>query len=119
MSDRTEIVAVPTRWQRLCRRLLLRALAGIEGGRLVLRDGEGRHAAGQGAEIAVRVHDGSFYPAALWGQSAGVGRAYARGWWTCSDPVGLVRLLARNEPAIRRWTAPTLEIGRASCRERV
>ncbi|MBE0564532.1 MAG: class I SAM-dependent methyltransferase [Krumholzibacteria bacterium] len=110
MNDRLDIVAVPTRGQRLCRRLLLGALAGIEGGRLVLRDGDGRHAAGHGAGIELHVLDGSFYPAALWGQSSGVGRAYAQGWWTCSDPVGLVRLLARNEPVIRRWTAPTLGV---------
>ena len=100
--------AVPTRRQRLCRRLLLRVLAGIEGGRLVLRDGDGRHAVGRGAEIELDVCDGAFYPAALWEQSSGVGRAYACGWWTCSDPVELVRLLARNEAVIRRWTAPTL-----------
>ena len=100
--------AVPTRRQRLCRHLLVRALAGIEGGRLVLCDGDGRHAVGQGPQVELHVRDAAFYPAALLEQSAGVGRAYACGWWTCSDPVELVRLLARNEPVIRRWTAPTL-----------
>ncbi len=107
MNDRAPSAAIPTPGQRRCRHLLLRALAGLEGGRLVLCDSDGRHAAGQGPQIELRVHDASFYPAALWEQSAGVGRAYARGWWTCDDPVGLIRLLARNERALRRWTAPT------------
>lgn len=108
MTEGLDSAAVPTRLQRLCRRLLLRALAGIEGGRLALRDGDGLHAVGRGAEIELRVRNAAFYPAALWEQSAGVGRAYAHGWWTCSDPVALVRLLARNEPVLRRWTAPAL-----------
>ena len=95
----------PSRWQRTCRSLLLRALRGLEGGSLVLLDGDGRHVLGNGDEIRVRVHDGSFYPAALLEQSSGVGRAYMEGWWSCGDPVGLIRLLARNEPAVRRWTS--------------
>ena len=63
---------------------------------------------GRGKPIHVRIHDGAFYPAALFEQSSGVGRAYMEGWWSCDDPVGLIRLLARNESVIRRWTAPTL-----------
>lgn len=106
MNEAPASIALPTPAQRLCRRLLARALAGIEGGSLVLVDGDGRQVLGKGPAITLRIHDGAFYPAALWEQSAGVGRAYARGWWTCDDPVGLVRLLARNEPVLRRWAAP-------------
>ncbi len=29
-----------------------------------------------------------------------------QGWWQCDEPVNLVRILARNEGALRRWTAP-------------
>jgi cyclopropane-fatty-acyl-phospholipid synthase len=108
MSDPVSISVSLTRWQRVCRSLLLRALAGLEDGCLVLEDCDGQHVLGQGQEVRVHVLDGSFYPAALLEQSSGVGRAYMEAWWTCSDPVGLVRLLARNEKTIRRWTAPTL-----------
>jgi cyclopropane-fatty-acyl-phospholipid synthase len=108
MTPLDAVTSVPSRWQRTCRALLLRALAGLDGGRLVLQDGDGRHGLGQGPEILVTVHDGAFYSAALLEQSAGVGRAYMEGWWSCGNPVELVRLLARNEDAIRRWTAPTL-----------
>ena len=104
MSDPVSVSL--TSWQRACRSLLLRALAGLGDGCLRIDDRDGRHVLGQGKEVRVHVHDGSFYPAALLEQSSGVGRAYMEGWWTCEDPVGLVRLLARNEKAIRRWTAP-------------
>ena len=30
------------------------------------------------------------------------------GWWDCDDLVDLIRILARNEEVLRRWTAPTL-----------
>jgi cyclopropane-fatty-acyl-phospholipid synthase len=108
MTDLTATSASPGLWQRACRTLFLRALDGLEGGRLVLLDGDGPHVLGRGEEIRVHVRNGSFYPAALLEQSSGVGHAYMEGWWSCEDPVGLVRLLARNEAAIRRWTTPAL-----------
>ena len=108
MTDITQASTTPSRWQRACRSLLLRALDGLEGGKLVLFDADGTHALGTGEEVRVHVRDGSFYPAALLEQSSGVGQAYMDGWWSCDDIVGLVRLLARNERTIRRWTAPTL-----------
>ena len=108
MSEFAPSRSRPTRWQRTCRALFLRALDGLEGGLIVLRDGDGDHALGRGPEIGIEVHDGSFYPAALFEQSSGVGRAYMEGWWSCPDPVGMIRVFARNESTIRRWTAPTL-----------
>jgi len=108
MTDLALAPKTPTGWQRTCRGLFLRALGGLEGGRIILHDGDGEHVLGHGREIRVDIHDGSFFPAALFEQSSGVGRAYMEGWWSCADPVGLIRLLARNETAIRRWTAPTL-----------
>ena len=96
MTEAAPVSSPLTRRQRICRTLLLRALAGLGGGRVVLQDRDGRHGVGQGPEIRVDVHDGAFYPAALFEQSSGVGRAYMEGWWSCGDPVGLIRLLARN-----------------------
>jgi cyclopropane-fatty-acyl-phospholipid synthase len=113
MTDSTATLAMrpPDRWQRACRALLLRALRGLREGRIVLRDADGSWPLGRVSatcrlEAEVKVTDGAFYPAALLGQSAGVGRAYMAGWWHCDEPVALVRILARNEAALRRWTAP-------------
>jgi len=105
----------PTRAQRACRALLLRALGGLREGSLTVRDADGAWTVGpQGRPgepaVVLEVRDGAFYPAALLDQSAGVGRAYMEGWWHCADPVDLVRILARNEPVLRRWTGPALGI---------
>jgi cyclopropane-fatty-acyl-phospholipid synthase len=115
MTDGARKTLPTTRWQRLCRRLLMRGLAGIEGGQIVLRDADGIHtigtaASGQGPAASVEVRDGHFYPAALFEQSSGVGQAYMDHWWASPDPVGLIRILARNEPSLRRWTAPTFTL---------
>jgi cyclopropane-fatty-acyl-phospholipid synthase len=103
----------PTRWQRICRALLLRTLGELQEGRVVLCDADGMWALGRitgtcSLTARVEVIDGAFYPAALLQQSAGVGRAYMAGWWRCAEPVVLIRILARNEAALRRWTGPTL-----------
>lgn len=99
-----------TPWQRGCRALLLRSLAGLETGRLTLADADGVRTLGPGGVDApharLEVADGAFYPAAVLEQSAGVGRAFMAGWCRSEDTVALVRLLARNEAALRRWTAP-------------
>ncbi|MBD3220468.1 methyltransferase domain-containing protein [bacterium] len=110
----TETTLVPlTARQRLARGLLLRVLGSLTGGRVVLRDHDGDWTLGRISDdgrlaVTVVVTDGAFYPAALLEQSAGVGRAFMAGWWTCDDPVALIRILARNEVALRRWTRPTL-----------
>jgi cyclopropane-fatty-acyl-phospholipid synthase len=89
-------------------------LGGLRTGRLTVRDADGVwHLGGPdgpdtAASLVLEVLDGAFYPAALFEQSSGVGRAYMQGWWSCADPVALIRLLARNEAVMRRWTAPTL-----------
>lgn len=100
----------PTRWQRACRSLLLRILRDLEQGSLVLRDPQGSWTLGRGDGPAavLQVTDPAFYPSALLGQSSGVGRAFMAGWCRSDDPVALIRLLARNEAVLRRWTAPTL-----------
>jgi cyclopropane-fatty-acyl-phospholipid synthase len=80
---------------------------------VVLRDSDGTWTLGHISDACpltteVEVTHGAFYPAALLEQSAGVGRAYMAGWWHCDEPVVLVRILARNETAIRRWTSLAL-----------
>lgn len=101
------------RRQRLCRAILLRILGGLEQGELVLRDAEGERSLGRVTtecplRAVIEVSDGAFWPAAVMEQSAGVGRAWAEGWWTSDDPVAVLRILSRNEPVLRRWTGPTV-----------
>jgi hypothetical protein len=104
---------IPSAWQRLCRRLLLRALGSLRAGRVTLHDADGTWTIGHpdadpSLTVRLEVSDPAFYPAALLEQSAGVGRAYMEGWWEADDPVALMRILARDEVALRRWTGPTL-----------
>jgi cyclopropane-fatty-acyl-phospholipid synthase len=89
-----------------CRRLALRALAGIRGGRLDLVEaGDGRLSFGTpDADLtaAVEVHSPRFYRAML-GGSVGLGEAYRDGVWDCDDLVALVRIAARNMGSLDRW----------------
>jgi cyclopropane-fatty-acyl-phospholipid synthase len=99
-----------------CRRLALRVLAGIRGGRLDLVEptsnglrspapSHQRLSFGQtNAELSatLEVHSPRFYRALL-GGSVGLGEAYRDGVWDCDDLVALVRIAARNMATLDRW----------------
>jgi cyclopropane-fatty-acyl-phospholipid synthase len=99
-----------------CRRLALRALAGIRDGRLDLiepptskglRSRAPSHQLSFGDPAAdltatVEVHSPRFYRAML-GGSVGLGEAYRDGVWDCDDLVALVRIAARNLAPLDRW----------------
>lgn len=102
--------------ERIFRRLVLGRFAGFIGGVLVIEDADGVHRVGTGDhEIRIAIRD-----PATWGEVAtagtvGAGTAYIRGWWSCDDVVGLVRLLVRNravldglETGLARLSAPFL-----------
>lgn len=98
--------------QKICRKLFLKILANLRGGRIVLRDADGFHVLGtaggrDGLQAEVTVRDPAFYCAAVSEQSAGVGRAFMEHWWDSPQLVDLIRIFARNEDVLRRWTAPT------------
>jgi cyclopropane-fatty-acyl-phospholipid synthase len=88
------------------RRLALRALAGIRGGRLDLREPGGRQLTFGEAEAdlaaTVEVHSPRFYRAML-GGSVGLGEAYRDGVWDCDDLVALARIAARSLAPLDRW----------------
>jgi cyclopropane-fatty-acyl-phospholipid synthase len=88
------------------RRLALRALAGIRGGRLDLREPGGRQLTFGEAEAdlaaTVEVHSPRFYRAML-GGSVGLGEAYRDGIWDCDDLVAMVRIAARSLAPLDRW----------------
>jgi len=98
--------------QKFCRRLFLKILTNLEGGRIILRDADGSHELGtadgpNSLQADVTVRDPAFYCAAVTEQSAGVGRAFMEHGWDCPQLVDLIRIFARNEDVLRRWTAPT------------
>jgi cyclopropane-fatty-acyl-phospholipid synthase len=99
-----------------CRRLALRALAGIRDARLDLIESTSsgsragapsQHRLSFGApdselRATVRIHSPHFYRAML-GGSVGMGEAYRDGVWDCEDLVALARIAARNMGPLDRW----------------
>jgi cyclopropane-fatty-acyl-phospholipid synthase len=89
-----------------CRRLGLRALAGIREGRLQLIEPSGRQlsfgGSGGGLSATLEVHSPRFYRAML-GGSAGLGEAYRDGVWDCRDLVSLARIAIRNLGPLDTW----------------
>jgi cyclopropane-fatty-acyl-phospholipid synthase len=89
-----------------CRRLALRALAGIHDGRLDLIQPDGRSltfgAPNAVLRATVEIHSPHFYRAML-GGSIGLGEAYRDGVWDCEDLVSLVRIALRNLGGLDRW----------------
>jgi cyclopropane-fatty-acyl-phospholipid synthase len=87
-------------FDRWLRARLLRRLASLQGGELVLVDASGvtrvGEPVGEASPPRLVVHDPAFYRALATGGSVGAAEAYMAGAWECSDLVGLVRLLVRN-----------------------
>lgn len=51
----------------------------------------------------ITVVDPRAWSAVLTEGSAGLGRGYVEGWWTTDDPVGVIRVLARNMEVLDRY----------------
>jgi cyclopropane-fatty-acyl-phospholipid synthase len=96
--------APPAALDAWLRRRVLRSLAPLRHGELVIEDAWGRQRLGasEGAgpapagPVHVQVDDPRFYRALALGGSVAAGEAYGEGLWRSDDPVGLVRLLLRN-----------------------
>ncbi|MGH2954338.1 MAG: class I SAM-dependent methyltransferase [Solirubrobacterales bacterium] len=89
----------------LRRRVALRLLGSLRGGRVVIDEGERRLTFGPpDAELRaeVEVRDPRAYAWALRG-STGWGEGYVDGLWGCDDLVALTRIAIRNLPPIDRW----------------
>ncbi len=88
-----------TALDRLLRERVIRQLAALNEGRIVLEDGCGQVELGgaPGQQRAhIRVMNPAFYQALAAGGSVGAGEAYMAGHWHCDDLVALVRILVRN-----------------------
>ncbi len=98
----------PGTWlQRRARTLVLRQLAGLQHGQLVLNEGDqhwtlGHEPAGDPAAsphaAQLTVRDPRFYTMLALQGSLGAAEAYIRRWWDSADLVGLLRLLLRHAP---------------------
>ena len=86
--------------QKLAARVLLRYLARIERGQLVIRFPDGsEHAfgAGDGSDVArIDVCDGRFFTHSLLSGDIGFGEAYTEGWWNSPDLTAVLSLFGRN-----------------------
>ena len=101
----------------LAQRLVQRALGAVDGGTLKLQtDGQTR-AYGRGEpEVRLTVHDPTFYRRLALQGSVGAGESYMDGQWDCDDLVELVRIMARNRPALERldgWAAAPAALANA------
>jgi cyclopropane-fatty-acyl-phospholipid synthase len=86
----------------MSRRIVALLLGRIRTGSLVVVEGERRRSFGTGAPAATMVVRSSrVWPMLLRG-SRGLAESYARGYWDSPDLVALVRLAARNAPALDR-----------------
>jgi len=93
--------AIFSGFERSLRAKLLKDLAGLQGGAIVLHDAIGSVTLGatSGSDpllIHASVRSPEFYRQVAMNGSVGAGEAYMDGHWECSDLVGLVRLLLRN-----------------------
>jgi cyclopropane-fatty-acyl-phospholipid synthase len=86
-------------FDRLARRLVLRSLAAIAHGRLVVIEGRRKMVFGAGRDglaATLRVHSLSFYRRIALGGTIGAGEAYMDGLWSCDDLPTLIRIMVRN-----------------------
>ncbi len=82
---------------RVCRKVVLRRLERLQGGRVVIADNTGTEIVGSGEPVVtVRVDDPRFYRRVVFGGSLGAADAWIRGLWSCDSLVELLRIFCRN-----------------------
>ena len=103
---------------RLLRRRLLDLLAQLRGCEIKLADSEADLSLGTIEEgcadpirVSVQVLNHEFYRMTAAQGSVGAAEAYMEGYWSCSDLVGLVRILVRNRDLLDRMETGTARIG--------
>ena len=109
MKPSIAIQELPSVWSmkkgladRLARWLLLKRLACLETGCLILREGETRLTFGDPAGAkdlcaTIKVLDQGFYRSTVFGGSVGASEAYIAGDWDCDDLTALTRIVTLNE----------------------
>lgn len=86
--------------ERTLRQLVWRRLENLNHGRLTIDEGDQRREFGRfgpdSLAASIKIRDPRFYRHLVINGSLGAAEAYLRGYWTCSDLVGLVRIFCRN-----------------------
>jgi cyclopropane-fatty-acyl-phospholipid synthase len=107
--------------QRLGRRLLLRTLAQIVDGELIVEDNGERHRFGRrtarcGLSTTLHVLHPQFYADAAFGGTIGSGEAWIRGFWRSDDLTAVIRIMLINRAVLEgvdgRWAALRRGLGR-------
>lgn len=90
--------AAPAGVERVARRLVLRHLRHLQGGRLTLTDAISTSEVGSGGDLSakVRVHGADFYRRLLVGGGLGAAESFMDGGWSSHDLTATLRLFARN-----------------------
>lgn len=91
--------------ERFTRKAVTSALQALDDCVLVIHDGDERMVFGRGSgdlHATLRVHDPAFWSMTALGGSIGAAEAYLRGMWDCDDLSGLIRVLVRNQDALKR-----------------
>ncbi len=113
-----ELARQPNVVERAARALLHRRLAGIEWGRIELRDGLGTRAFGETAAHAplarIDVRDPRLYLDLAARGSVGAGEAFVAGRWSCDDLVALTRIFVRNRAALDELERGPARLGAAA-----
>ncbi len=105
---------------RFFRRAMMWALEDVHWGSITVRDGEWEGSAGNpdgaGPAVEVEVRNPWAWAYLALGADIGAGQGYFTGMWDTSDLRTLLRILARNQSAMRRlerdWTAVSFPIYR-------
>ena len=97
--------ARPGGLDRFVRRTVLKSLAALEHGQLVVEDADGRSVFGKVCEafprpIRIDVQHPRFYTDVAFGGSIGAGEAYMHDCWRVDDLTGLLRLFVANRDAL-------------------
>jgi len=99
------------------RRIVLSKLARLEAGEVTIVEKDRRQTFGRADErcplsATVVVKSPAFYGDVALGSSIGAGEAYIQGYWECSDPVALGRILLRNRDVLDSMDGGTATVTR-------
>ena len=76
----------------------------LQAGEITVVEGDIMRFGDENAELKVTltVNDARFWKEIALGGGNGAGEAYIMGWWSCSDLVGLIRILCRNRQVLSK-----------------
>jgi cyclopropane-fatty-acyl-phospholipid synthase len=106
-SEFREAPAKPSVLDTLARRIVLSRLENLRSGQIIVSEnGEqttfGEITADFPLPAKLSVLNLRFYREIAFGGSIGAGEAYIDGYWTCTDPTDLLRILIRNRDVLEQ-----------------